>query len=252
MRDHAILRIGFWACFLVLSLSAFADDDDEGIAPAAPLPPTSWQGTYAIDFAKGKLGVITFAAKGKHSLSARYFSVDLKKWKSSELKADQYASAFSRSGLGEIKSIDLRPTEIQGTGGIFRPTYEKCEEQENGPPSCNEYYLTIEGKRTELPLKDSCQFGCNIVSADKFGSQLWLGLGSMGEEKPEEVGLQVFDLKNMKRVHQREGSLPFVIKKDPAGNAVWVGGAQGLYRYDSKFKVTRACSIHSDASLVCK
>lgn len=242
-------RIALWLCLLFLSVFAFADDDEE-ISPAAPLPASTWQGTYSIDFAKGKLGIITIEVKGKDAPKARYFSVDSKKWKPSELKREQYLASFPKAP--EIKVVDFRPAEIHGTTATFKPTYEKCEDAEGGgAPTCNEYSIAIGSRKVELPLKDSCQFGCNVVSADQWGEQLWLGLGAMGEEKPEEIGLQVFDLKTMKRVHRRDGSLPYVIRKDPVENAVWVGGSQGVYRYDKKFKVTRSC-MFKDSSLLCR
>lgn len=209
-----------------------------------------WKRITSLGFQNNKLGITLYQGdfiqdrKGPY-----YYEIDPKNLSIELLSKIEYKDKFgANESLGdEVLSWGSGPdTILTSSKDKFKTEYSNCTSEGEGSEICKDNFLIHDGKRMKLDVQKECTFGCNVLIAEKWGEQLWIGLGSLGEYEWHAIGVQVYDLKTQKKVFNLTGGLPSIFKIDTQNNVIWIATNKGLQAIDSNFKIVHNVFFYED------
>jgi hypothetical protein len=160
------------------------------------------------------------------------------------LTASEYKTQFPT-----VKSLDK--FERNDPNQEYKLKYKGCVPSPEVEATCKSVDITVGKKVLNINFKKMkiCD-SCSIFYIEKWKNTLWIGFTFQSEYWLDGDGVYVLDItkkNNIKAVNSK--FLATIIKKDPNGKIMWIGGPQGIEAYDENLKLIHSCALKHDSKV---
>lgn len=221
--------------FSFYSISIFASPEAEPFADFK-----------AIEFNKGKIGIIFnngVQNNGPELNNLVYGFIENKDIK--VLSVNEFKTQFPK-----VRSLtNFPPYKPDKT---FKLKYNECAPNDETEEICKSVDINIGKKAININFKKMgiCD-SCKILQIERWKNNLWISFAFQSEYWLAGHGVYVLDVSkkenNIKTINSNY--LVTLMKKDPNGKIMWIGGSHGINAYNSEAKLIISCAIKHDSKV---